>query len=303
MRITQRMMTERAIEYMDENLKRLYQLQEKVASGKEFLRPSDNPSGVTSALNLRSVLKMNTAYLDSAATTESWMSATDFALIQTTQLATRAINLTRQGLSDTLGEEQRNSLAAEMDMVLQQVLSVANTSHQGNYIFGGFQTVNPPFNLVDSNSDGTLDTVVRNGDTGTINRLIGPNLTVVQNISGYDLFNDLMVAIMNARDSLRNNGDPNQFNDLQNAIAALETQTNNVNEALTTNGARQREVRLTKDRLEKSHIELKSLLSQKEDVNMTEAISYLQHQQTVYQTVLEVGKRAISALSLFDLLG
>lgn len=303
MRITQRMMTERAIEYMDENLKRLYQLQEKVASGKEFLRPSDNPSGVTSALNLRSVLKMNTAYLDSAATTESWMSATDFALIQTTQLATRAINLTRQGLSDTLGAEQRNTLAAEMDMVLQQVLSIANASHQGNYIFGGFQTVNAPFSLVDSNSDGILDTVVRNGDTGTINRLIGPNLTVVQNISGYNLFNDLMVAIMNARDSLRNNGDPNQFNDLQNAINALETQTNNVNEALTTNGARQREVRLTRDRLEKSQIELKSLLSQKEDVNMTEAVSYLQHQQTVYQTVLEVGKRAISALSLFDLLG
>jgi flagellar hook-associated protein 3 FlgL len=303
MRITQRMMTERAIEYMDENLKRLYQLQEKVASGKEFQRPSDNPSGVTSALNLRSVLKMNTAYLDSAATTESWMSATDFALIQTNQLATRALNLTRQGMSDTLGAEQRNTLAAELDMVLQQVLSVANTSHQGNYIFGGFQTVNPPFNLIDTNSDGTLDTVVRNGDTGTINRLIGPNLTVVQNINGYNLFNDLMVAIMNARDSLRNNGDPNQFNDLQSAIAALETQINNVNEALTTNGARQREVRLTKDRLEKSQIELKSLLSQKEDVNMTEAISYLQHQQTVYQTVLEVGKRAISALSLFDLLG
>jgi flagellar hook-associated protein 3 FlgL len=303
MRITQRMMTERAIEYMDENLKRLYQLQEKVASGKEFQRPSDNPSGVTSALNLRSVLKMNTAYLDSAATTESWMSATDFALIQTNQLATRALNLTRQGMSDTLGAEQRNTLAAELDMVLQQVLSVANTNHQGNYIFGGFQTVNPPFNLIDTNSDGTLDTVVRNGDTGTINRLIGPNLTVVQNINGYNLFNDLMVAIMNARDALRNNGDPNQFNNLQSAIAALETQINNVNEALTTNGARQREVRLTKDRLEKSQIELKSLLSQKEDVNMTEAISYLQHQQTVYQTVLEVGKRAISALSLFDLLG
>ncbi len=303
MRITQRMMTERAIEYMDENLKRLYQLQEKVSSGKEFLRPSDNPSGVNSALNLRSVLKMNNAYLDSAATTESWMSATDYALIQTTQLATRAMNLTRQGMSDTLGAEQRNTLAAELDMVLQQVLSVANTSHQGNYIFGGFQTLNPPFALTDSNSDGTLDTVVRSGDSGTINRLISPNLTVVQNVNGYDLFNDLMVAIMNARDALRNNGDPNQMNDLQSAIAALETQINNANEALTTNGARQREVRLIKDRLEKSQIELKSLLSQKEDVNMTEAISYLQHQQTVYQTVLEVGKRTISALSLFDLLG
>jgi flagellar hook-associated protein 3 FlgL len=303
MRITQRMMTDRAIEYMDENLKRLYQLQEKVASGKEFQRPSDNPSGVASALSLRSVLTVNTAYLDSAATAESWMSATDFALIQTTQLASRALNLTQTGISDTMGDEQRLTLAAEVDMVLQQVLSVANSNHKGNYLFGGFKTLNPPFELTDSNADGYLDTVIRNGDSGTINRLIGPNLTIVQNINGYDLFNDLLVAIMDARDALRNNGDPNQLNQLQNAIASLESQINQVNQALTTNGARQREVRLTKDRLEKSQIELKSLLSQKEDVNMTEAISYLQHQQTVYQTVLEVGKRAISALSLFDLLG
>ncbi len=303
MRITQRMMTDRAIQYMDENLKRLYQLQEKVSSGKEFQRPSDNPSGVASALSLRSVLKMNNAYLDSAATTESWMSATDFALIQTTQLASRAINLTQQGLSDTMGADQRMTLATEVDMVLQQVLSVANSNHQGNYIFGGFRTLNPPFQLIDNNSDGYVDTVVRNGDNGTIHRLISPNMTVVQNISGYDLFNELLGAIMNARDALMNNGDPNQLNQIQSAITALEDQIRNVNEALTTNGARHRQVRLIKDRLEKSQIELKSFLSQKEDVNMTEAISYLQHQQSVYQTVLEVGKRAISALSLFDLLG
>lgn len=303
MRITQRMMTERAIQYMDENLKRLYQLQEKVASGKEFQRPSDNPSGVTSALTLRSVMKMNNAYLDTAATTESWMSATDFALIQTTQLATRALNLTREGIADTMGADQRNTLAAEVDMILQQVLSVANSNHQGNYIFGGFQTLNPPFSLVDTNNDGSYDNVNYNGDNGIIYRLLGPNLNVAQNINGSSFFIGLMQSIMAARDALRSNGNPNQLSLLQSAISDMENQIRNVNEALTTNGARQREVRLVKDRLEKSQIELKSLLSQKEDVNMTEAISYLQHQQTVYQTVLEVGKRAISALSLFDLLG
>lgn len=303
MRITQRMMTERAIQYMDENLKRLYQLQEKVASGKEFQRPSDNPSGVTSALTLRSVMKMNGAYLDTAATAESWMSATDFALIQTTQLATRALNLTREGISDTMGADQRNTLAAEVDMILQQVLSVANSNHQGNYIFGGFQTLNPPFSLVDTDNDGSYDNVNYNGDNGIIYRLLGPNLNVAQNINGSSFFIGLMQSIMAVRDALRSNGNPNQLSLLQSAISDLESQIRNVNEALTTNGARQREVRLVKDRLEKSQIELKSLLSQKEDVNMTEAISHLQHQQTVYQTVLEVGKRAISALSLFDLLG
>lgn len=303
MRITQRMMTERAIQYMDENLKRLYQLQEKVASGKEFQRPSDNPSGVTSALTLRSVLRMNSAYLDTVSTTESWMSVTDYALIQTTQLATRALNLTRKGISDTMGADQRNTLAAEVDMILQQVLSVANTSHQGNYIFGGFQTLNPPFSLVDTNSDGSYDDVNYGGDNGVIYRLLGPNLNVVQNVNGSSFFIGLMRSIIAARDALRSDGDPNQLTLLQNAISGMENQIRNVNEALTTNGARQREVRLVKDRLEKSQIELKSLLSQKEDVNMSEAISYLQHQQTVYQTVLEVGKRAISALSLFDILG
>jgi hypothetical protein len=35
---------------------------------------------------------------------------------------------------------------------------------------------------------------------------------------------------------------------------------------------------------------------------MAEAISNLRNQETVYQSVLEVGQRAISTMSLFDML-
>lgn len=299
MRITQQLLTENAIKYMDENLKRLYKLQEKVASGKEFQNPSDNPSGVAAVFSLRSTLTTSTAYLDSIANTDSWMTTTDFSLNQAVQLATRAINLARQGGTDTVGDEQRNSLATEIDIILQQAVNVANSTHEGKYIFSGFKTQTPPFSLVDNNSDGQFDDVIYNGGVNeTITRTLSPGVSIPLNIDGKDTFEALLKAMIAARDALRTN-DPAQ---IQAAIAPLENALQKVNESMTTNGARQRQVRLAKDRLEKAQIELKSLLSAKEDTNMTEAISYLQHQQTVYQTVLEVGQRAISAMSLFDLL-
>lgn len=298
MRITQRMMTDNAIKYMDENFQRLYQLQEKVASGKEFQRPSDNPSGMAAAFSLRSSLTATQAYIDTAETTDSWMTTTDFSLNQMIQLATRAVNLARDGVSDTMGAQQRSAMAAEVDVIIQQVLNIANSSHQNNYIFGGFQTQTPPFALSDTNSDGRTDTVTYNGDNGQINQLISPGLTITKNINDPQAFSDLMQVIMSARDALLSN-DTTQ---VQAVIAPLESSIQEITELMTTNGARQRQVRLAKDRLEKAQIELRSLLSTKEDANMTEAISYLQHQQTVYQMVLEVGQRAISAMSLFDLL-
>ena len=299
MRITQQLLTENAIKYMDENLKRLYKLQEKVASGKEFQNPSDNPSGIAAVFSLRSTLTTSTAYLDSIANTDSWMTTTDFSLNQAVQLATRAINLARQGGTDTVGDEQRSSLATEIDIILQQAVNVANSTHEGKYIFSGFKTQTPPFSLVDNNSDGQFDDVIYNGGVNeTITRTLSPGVSIPLNIDGKDTFEALLKAMIAARDALRTN-DPAQ---IQSAIAPLENALQKVNESMTTNGARQRQVRLAKDRLEKAQIELKSLLSAKEDTNMTEAISYLQHQQTVYQTVLEVGQRAISAMSLFDLL-
>ena len=63
-----------------------------------------------------------------------------------------------------------------------------------------------------------------------------------------------------------------------------------------------RQVTTTIDHLEKTNLSLKSLLSEKEDVNMAEAIAMMQAQETTYQAVLEVGQRAISALNLFDVL-
>ncbi len=61
MRVTEKMMTENAVNYMNDSKYRLSVLQERVASGKQFQTASDNPSGATAALSIRSTSKPATA--------------------------------------------------------------------------------------------------------------------------------------------------------------------------------------------------------------------------------------------------
>jgi flagellar hook-associated protein 3 FlgL len=298
MRVTQKMMSQNAVDYMNENLQKLNTYQNQVASGKQFSRPSDNPSGAVAALNINSTLETSNAFLDTAQVTNDWMSSSSFSLQQMVDAATRAITLTQEGVSDTQGSNERQTLATEMDALFQQTVDIANTSHQGNYIFAGFKTNTIPFTMVDNNGDGLYDSVTYNGDSGVILRNISPGQSIPQNVDGNAIFPQLFSAMVNARDALNTN----DSTAIQNSLTSLQAAVDQINQANTTNGARQRQVQVSIDRIQNTQTELKSLLSQKEDVNMAEAISNVTYQQTVYQTVLQVGQQAISSLNLFDML-
>lgn len=307
MRITHKMMVDNAIRHMDENLNRLYALQEQVASEKYFQRISDHPSRAAAALSLRSSLDASQAYLNSVQVAEAWMAETDFALKQTVDTAKKAFELASRGVSDTMGEDERLGLAVEMDELLEQVIGLANSNHTGSYLFAGFQTNAAPFEGVDDNGDGKYDRIRYRGadlDPSSpplpepIQRAINPGHTIILNTDGPSVFAPLAAAVIAARDALLS-GDGSA---IQASIDELDSALNTASQARTINGARHRQVQLVGERIEKAQIELKSLLSAKEDVNMAEAISNLRHQETIYQAVLEVGQRAISTMSLFEML-
>jgi len=306
MRVTERMMTDNAINYMTESKSLMSMLQEKTATGKQFSRASDNPSAAVSALNLKSTIETSKGYLNTTSLTESWMSATDTSLQSMIKVAKQALKLAQDGVSDTQGTEERASLAAEMDVLLQEGIDLGNTKYQDSYIFAGFKVTTTPFSGVDNNADGLYDAVAYAGDDkdhGTILRTVGPGQSIAQNITGEVAFTAIFQGIIQARNALN---DPNTASDktaLESAMAALNQGITDLNNASTTNGARQRQVKSIGERLESTQIELASLLSQKEDVNMAEAISLMTAQENVYQAVLEVGQRTISALNLFQMLG
>ena len=305
MRITHRMMAENAIQHMSENLERLGKLQTKLSIGKQFQVASEDPARASTSLSLRSNLHTLEAYADTAETTRNWMTATDTAFDQLNDIGIRATNLILRGINDTFsGSERANSLAKEMQDLLNQAVELGNSSENGQYIFSGYQVNSKAFELVDSATtlldyQGVAFTpklVNYLGDTGVMQRNLGPDQSVTLNVRGDQAINGLLQNLILAGNALTQN----DIASLQPLLTSLRSSLDTLGEYRTFNGARMRQVESAGNFLETMQTETKSLLSQNEDMNMAEGIALLANQQTTYDAVLQVGQRAISALSLFD---
>jgi flagellar hook-associated protein 3 FlgL len=299
MRVTNRMMIENSIRSMQDNLERLTDLRTKASSNKAFQFASDNPSAAIASLNLRSGLQANQAYLDTAQSTKDWMEATEYAFSQMEDLATRALNLAMSGLNDTLDETNLQAAATEIDSILQQAIEVGNTQHLGKYIFSGFQIDTEPFELV----AGTPDTVIYNGGpySGGIQRNVSPGQSMTVNIDGESTFLPLFNALIRARDGLLSKG-IDGGTELQAAVADLQNALDTVSQVRSSNGARQRQIQAVIDQCTQLDLSLKSMLSQKENANLVEVITLLQQQEITYEAVLEVSRRTLNTMNLFDLI-
>ena len=317
MRITNRMMADNAIQRMSDNLEKVSNLQNKVSSGKQFQTASEDPLRASVSLSLRSHLRTLESYYETAQATQNWMTASDHAFDQLENIAVQANNLILRGLNDTLsGSERATVLASEMQDLLNQAVEIGNTTVNGKTIFAGYQVNGKAFELVDgptplSDYEGnpfTPKVVNYIGDEGSMQRNLGPDQTVTFNVRGDQAILGFLETLSLAADALRQDninktGDPvTDPLTLQNALGELELSLDTMNQYRTSSGARMRQVDTAVGFLETVKIETNSLLSENEDLNMAEGIMSLVNQQTIYEAVLEVSQRAISALSLFDYL-
>lgn len=307
MRIAHRMMTENAIQNMSENLEKVSKLQTQVSTQKRFQVASDDPTRASTSLSLRSNLKTLESYSDTAATTKNWLTATDNAFDKLDDLGIQANNLILRGINDSLsGSERYSSLGTQMQDILNQAVELANTSVNGQYIFSGYQVNSKAFDLADAatplldyqGNPFTPKVVNYLGDTGMMQRNLGPDQTVTLNVRGDQALNGLLQNLVTATNAFKQNDTAT----LQTLLTSLKASLTTMGEYRTANGARLRQADSASDFLDSMQIETKILLSKNEDMNMAEGISMLANQQTTYDAVLQVSQRAISALSLFDYL-
>ena len=307
MRITHQMMANNAIHNMSENLEKVSNLQTKLATQKRFQVASEDPARASISLSLRSNLKTLESYADTAETTRNWMTATDNAFDKLDELGIKATNLILRGINDSLsGSERYNSLATDMQNILNEAVELGNTNVNGQYIFSGYQVNNKAFEMVDSATtlldyQGNVFTpkvVNYLGDTGMMQRTLGPDQSITLNVRGDQAIDGVLQNLITAVNALKQNDTAT----LQTLLTSMKVALTTMGEYRTSNGARLRQVESAADYLTTMQTETKSLLSKNEDMNMAEGITLLANQQTTYDAVLQVSQRAISALSLFDYL-
>jgi hypothetical protein len=218
------------------------------------------------------------------------------------------------------GKERATTLGVEMQALVQQAIDIGNTSHNGQFIFAGYKVKmetdpSKPFSMVDYLEDPADPTttveyvdvfgkthnkqmVQYDGDSGIMERSLGPEQKVALNVPGDQSIKDFIQRLIEASEAMVKR--PYDFASLQKAQTDLQSSLDVMDQSRTSHGARMRQVESSADYLAQIKLETQNLLSKKEDANVAEAIVSLANEKTTFQAVLEVSQRAISSLSLFD---
>ena len=106
---------------------------------------------------------------------------TDTALQQVGDLMIDARNKAVAMASDTVSESARPAVAAEIQLMIDQMLQKANTEFGGRYIFSGHRVLIPPYQQV----DGQIKYL---GDQGKMAQKVELSGSVVINIPGTEIF-------------------------------------------------------------------------------------------------------------------
>lgn len=297
MRITQQLLNQTALDGMQTNLRRLQGLQTQAVSAKAVNRPSDDPFAVEQALGFRSKIKASETARQNMAMSQDWLQATDVALGDMAELLTRSRSLALKGANDTLGPDERQALATEVDGMLDQAIAIGNTRHGDYYLFAGHQVDTPPFSA--TVTAGQTTGVTYNGDNGQIVREIEPGSDMVISQPGAPLFSGTFTKLIELRDALQ--ADPFVSGDLANLLPDLENEQDALLDVQAATGTKVRRLEATAQRMDATETGMRELLSKAEDADMAEVASQLNQQQFVYQNALAVNGRVLRT-SLLDYL-
>jgi flagellar hook-associated protein 3 FlgL len=300
-RITSNMISRSVLNDLNEVSQRLSKTQQRMSSGKQITRPSDDPYGTSRALSLRTDVAGTQQYQRNVGEATAWQSVTDSALSKITEAVQRARDLTVQGASDSAGQAARNAAAAEIDQLIESVKQEANASYGGRYVFSGTATNTPPYAV------GGADAYL--GDTAAVAREIGPGVSVQVNVVGQSLLGDgqgaadgkLLNVLRDISDHLKS-GVVADANSLRTTdLKALDTNLDAISQARATVGATTNRLETADSRLQEVEESLTKLLSDVEDADMAKTYVDFSMQQSVYQSALRAGSNIVQQ-SLLDFL-
>ena len=111
-----------------------------ITTGKKINQLSDDPVGLGRVASLKSSLVNMDQMQRNIASGRTWLETSEMSLSTVSELAADAKTLSILMNNGIMSESDRKSGSVEIAGILDQVLSLANSTVQGNYIFSGTKT-------------------------------------------------------------------------------------------------------------------------------------------------------------------
>ena len=295
MRVTNNTMTNSIVRYLTTQNEALFERQTIIASGKKINKPSDNPIAIGQVLDYRQTLNTIDQYQDNIQRGKTYLDITEtnLKLVDDLLMGIRAISQAEAG-----GTAESRQLAAEdVKNLFDQVLDIANSKLNGNYMFSGYQTKTAPFSRDDSQVS-TYDkfSVAYNGDAGDVRFIIAENTEVTIPANGEAMFHDPNPPAVSVFDIMRDlivaleNDDTTAISAQSGQIDLARTQLNNFRSA---NGPIMHQFEATENHWQNYRPKIEELLGKEEDADIAKAVVELQSIELAYQTTIATAARII----------
>lgn len=199
MRVTDQMQLDTVLNAFQANEQALELAQQRVTTGKNVTKPSDDPYAASQAILFRQRIGLNTQLQANLTESKGWLEATDSALNSMDNIMQRARQVAIQLSNDTYTASDRANGAKEIHQLLLAAVDVGNSRFGGQYIFGGTKTTIQPFQHDGSEQSpniggGARPPVTYTGDSGAVTRQTDQAAQLKINVSGNQfqtMFNDL----------------------------------------------------------------------------------------------------------------
>lgn len=296
LRMTQNMLSHQSLGGMQTALARVGKAQEQLTTGRIINRPSDDPTGATTAMRIRSSIAAQKQYVRNSDDALGWLNQTDGTLANLNNQVTRARDIAIQGATTgTLGPEAREALATEVDQIRAGLIATGNSTYLDRPLFGGVTAGTTAYN-----PDGTLtdpDAVL----TGGVTRTIADGAKIRIDVTGPEVFGpegDSVFDRLTALAQALRDGDQATVSD---SIDTLAVDSKRIINARAEIGARTVRVETAQSVANDSSLSLSSSLSEVENTDLAKATVDLQLQEVAYQAALGATSRVLQP-SLLDFL-
>lgn len=306
MKVSTSLFFDRSVDQMVKSQSDLAKTQTRLSSGKEIVNPSDAPEKATAIQRLKSVLDKHESFSENVEGVNNRLIAEETALKGVNDILTRIKELAIQAANGTLGPDDKELVSIEIEGLTQDLLSLANTQDvNDNYVFAGSRVETKPFQ---DGPDGKIEYFgdeTRNEVQVSEQRYVRFNRTgtdvfarvVRQSSSGeligkgfFEALRDLAEGIKNANTDAMNQG----INDLDQASYNLAVATAQV-------GSEMGSVETQRVINEESVLQLRTALSNVEDLDYSKAVTEMQKNMLALQAT-QSSFSQISSLTLFNYL-
>jgi len=306
MKISNSQLFDTSIGQMTQKQSEISQMQAKLASGKQLVKPSDDAHKAALIQRLNSAMQRQDVFESSLNRADNRLATEETAVMGAENILQRIRELAIQGTNGGLNDSDRETIAKEVNSLRDSLFSLSNTQDtSGNYIFSGTAVKSPAYAI------GADDAITYQGNQNQTSVDISETRRVAINRPGDQVFSSVVRTSAGAESEIV--GFFQVLSDFSNALTTgngeglsqglteIAALTDDMASSLADLGSRMNTIDRQRDVLADTKLRYQELLSNAEDLDYASAVTKLSAQILSLEAA-QASFAKISQLNLFDYL-